>query len=279
MQIIWRERATSIRGAAGKHTPNMSGKKQRGEKAFVTYITAGLPDLEGTKALLKAQERAGCDVVELGIPFSDPVADGPVIQNASYKAICNGINLKKIFAAVEEVRKEGLELPVIFMMYYNTLLHYGVEAFVKKCGEAGVDGLIIPDLPFEEQEDLSNYLKDSDTTILIQLVSPVSGERIPVILEHARGFVYCVSSMGVTGQGANFHREVVQYLKQVKEVSKIPVMMGFGIRRAEDVRLMKDSIDGAIVGSHFIRLMEESGYSTAVAEEYCSSFKRELNRL
>lgn len=257
----------------------MQQLQQAGEKAFITYMTAGLPNLEGTKELLKAKERAGCDVVELGIPFSDPVADGPVIQNASYKAICNGINLKKVFTAVEEVRKEGLELPIIFMMYYNTVLHYGVEEFVKKCNEVGVDGLIIPDLPFEEQDEIKTYLNKCDATILIQLVSPVSGERIPMILENARGFVYCVSSMGVTGQGANFHKEVVQYLTKVKEISKIPVMMGFGIRTAEDVRPMKNIIDGAIVGSHFINLMEENDYRVEVAEDYCRTFKKELNQL
>ena len=257
----------------------MQQLQQAGEKAFITYMTAGLPNLEGTKELLKAKERAGCDVVELGIPFSDPVADGPVIQNASYKAICNGINLKKVFTAVEEVRKEGLELPIIFMMYYNTVLHYGVEEFVKKCNEVGVDGLIIPDLPFEEQNEIKSYLNKSEATILIQLVSPVSGERIPMILENARGFVYCVSSMGVTGQGANFHKEVVQYLTKVKEISKIPVMMGFGIRTAEDVRPMKNIIDGAIVGSHFINLMEENDYRVEVAEDYCRTFKKELNQL
>lgn len=257
----------------------MQQLQQAGEKAFITYMTAGLPNLEGTKELLKAKERAGCDVVELGIPFSDPVADGPVIQNASYKAICNGINLKKVFTAVEEVRKEGLELPIIFMMYYNTVLHYGVGEFVKKCNEVGVDGLIIPDLPFEEQDEIKTYLNKSEATILIQLVSPVSGERIPMILENARGFVYCVSSMGVTGQGANFHKEVVQYLTKVKEISKIPVMMGFGIRTAEDVRPMKDIIDGAIVGSHFINLMEENDYRVEVAEDYCRTFKKELNQL
>lgn len=256
----------------------MQQLQQAGEKAFITYMTAGLPNLEGTKELLKAKERAGCDVVELGIPFSDPVADGPVIQNASYKAICNGINLKKVFTAVEEVRKEGLELPIIFMMYYNTVLHYGVGEFVKKCNEVGVDGLIIPDLPFEEQDEIKTYLNKSEATILIQLVSPVSGERIPMILENARGFVYCVSSMGVTGQGANFHKEVVQYLTKVKEISKIPVMMGFGIRTAEDVRPMKDIIDGAIVGSHFINLMEENDYRVEVAEDYCRTFKKELNQ-
>ena len=249
----------------------MKALQEKGEKAFITYITAGLPDLEGTKKLLKAQEKAGLDVVELGIPFSDPVADGPVIQDASYKAICNGINLKKVFVTVEELRKEGSELPIVFMMYYNTVLHYGVEAFVKKCNEVGVDGLIIPDLPFEEQEEINQYLNQDDTTILIQLVSPVSGDRIPKILDGAKGFVYCVSSMGVTGQGAEFHKEVLSYLKRVK--------VGFGIRTAEDVKPMKDTFDGAIVGSHFIRLMEKNDYSTKVAAEYCSTFKKELNQL
>lgn len=257
----------------------MQQLQERGEKAFITYITAGLPDLDGTKAILKAQEEAGVDVIELGVPFSDPVADGPVIQDASYQAICNGTTLRGIFTAVGELRQEGMELPVIFMMYYNTVLHYGLEAFVKKCNETGVDGLIIPDLPFEEQEELSRYLEESDATILIQLVSPVSGKRIPMILENARGFVYCVSSMGVTGQGADFHKEVISYLNNVKKVSEIPVMMGFGIRTPEDVRPMKDVIDGAIVGSHFITLMKENGYSADVAKEYCSTFKKELNQM
>ena len=131
---------------------NACSKKQ--EKAFITYITAGLPDLAATKEIIRAQERGGCDVIELGVPFSDPVADGPVIQDASYRAICGGVNVKKIFAMMQELRTEGVTVPIIFMMYYNTILHYGVEAFVKRCNEAGVDGLIVPDLPFEEQEEL-----------------------------------------------------------------------------------------------------------------------------
>ena len=130
---------------------NACSKKQ--EKAFITYITAGLPDLAATKEIIRAQERGGCDVIELGVPFSDPVADGPVIQDASYRAIFGGVNVKKIFAMMQELRTEGVTVPIIFMMYYNTILHYGVEAFVKRCNEAGVDGLIVPDLPFEEQED------------------------------------------------------------------------------------------------------------------------------
>lgn len=253
--------------------------KEKNQKAFITYTTAGLPDLEGTKKLIRAQEEAGVDLIELGVPFSDPVADGPVIQNASYQAICKGVTLKKVFHTVEQMRAEGIQIPIIFMMYYNTVLHYGVKDFVKKCNEVGVDGLIIPDLPYEEQDEINEYLNQSDATILIQLVSPVSGKRIPKILEHAKGFVYCVSSMGVTGQAASFHKEVISYLTQVKQVSKIPVMMGFGIREAQDVAPMKDIIDGAIVGSHFITLLEENNFSTIAATNYCNKFKQDLNNL
>ena len=253
--------------------------KTKNEKAFITYITAGLPDLEKTKDIVRAQEKAGTDVIELGIPFSDPIADGPVIQAASYEAIQNGATLKKIFVMLEELRQEGVKIPIVFMMYYNTVLHYGVEEFVKKCNETGVDGLIIPDLPFEEQDEIQQLLDQSDKTIFIQLVSPVSKDRIPMILEHAKGFVYCVSSMGVTGQSGEFHKEVISYLKEVKKISKIPVMMGFGIKEAKDVTPMKDIIDGAIVGSHFINVMRENEFKADFAFEYCSKFKRELNDL
>ncbi len=258
---------------------SLAALQEKKEKAFITYMTAGLPDYDKTKEIIKAQEKAGTDMIELGIPFSDPVADGPVIQKASYDAILGGANLEKTFACMQELRAEKVEIPIVFMMYYNTVLHYGVDAFVKKCRACGVDGLIIPDLPFEEQEELQTALLNSDDTILIQLVSPVSKDRVPKILENARGFVYCVSSMGVTGQEGSFHREIINYLSYVKEVSNIPVMMGFGIRTAEDVRPMKDIIDGAIVGSHFINLMTENQFSAEAAVDYCSTFKRELNAL
>lgn len=256
----------------------MQKLQEDGKKAFILYMTAGLPDMEGCKQLIFALEKAGCDVLELGIPFSDPAADGPVIQAASYKSIQQGTNLKKVFELMAEVRNEGCKMPIVFMMYFNTVLYYGLEEFAKKCKEVGVDGLIIPDLPFEEQGQLQEILeKDAEYPILVQLVAPVSAQRIPMILENAKGFVYCVSSMGVTGQNADFHKNVVEYLKDVKKNSKIPVMMGFGIRTAKDVEPMKDIIDGCIVGSHFIQLMEQSGYSTEEAEEYCRSFKAELN--
>lgn len=262
----------------------LAGLQEKKEKAFITYITAGLPDYGKTKAIIKAQAQAGTDIIELGIPFSDPVADGPVIQAASYDAILGGATLEKTFTCMQELRQEGVELPIVFMMYYNTVLHYGVTSFAEKCRACGVDGLIIPDLPFEEQEELQTALAESNAkaeqeTILIQLVSPVSKDRVPMILENARGFVYCVSSMGVTGQAASFHREVMSYLANVKKISKIPVMMGFGIRTAEDVAPMKDVIDGAIVGTHFINLMREHAFSPEAAAEYCSTFKKELNAL
>lgn len=254
----------------------LSALKAEGKKAFITYITAGLPDMEQCGKLIKAQEEAGLDILELGIPFSDPAADGPVIQDASYRSILKGTTLRKVFDLVEKVRGEGVEMPIVFMMYYNTVLHYGIEKFVEKCAAVGVDGLIIPDLPMEEQTALKEALGNRDETLLIQLVSPVSGKRIPQILDGARGFVYCVSSMGVTGQSAQFHREIISYLNQVKDQSPIPVMMGFGIRTAADVEPMKDIIDGAIVGSHFINLMEEHNYDLQVARDYIQTFKREM---
>lgn len=253
--------------------------KKKKEKAFITYLTAGLPDMEKTKAVIKAQEAAGTDIAEIGVPFSDPIADGPVIQQASYESILGGTNIHACFAAVEELRAEGCELPLIFMLYYNTICHYGVEKFVERCREAGVDGLIVPDLPLEEQEEIKAALNGQDETILIQLVSPVSGQRVQKILKDARGFVYCVSSMGVTGQSGSFHKEVLHYLADVKAKSRIPVMMGFGITQASDIAPMKDFIDGAIVGSHFISLLRENDFAPEAAAAYCSAFKSELKKL
>lgn len=253
--------------------------KSKNEKAFITYITAGLPDYEKTKELVKVQEKAGTDIIELGVAFSDPIADGPVIQDASYRALLNGANIHKTFDLVKDLREEECNIPIIFMMYMNNVSNYGLEAFLDKCVEVGVDGLIIPDLPMEEQDDIKNLLKDRESLILIQLVSPVSKQRVPKILENARGFVYCVSSMGVTGQGGSYHKDIIDYLSFVKKESHIPVMMGFGIRTAADVAPMKDIIDGAIVGSNFITLMDENNFDSNVAAEYCSTFKKELNAL
>lgn len=257
----------------------MDKLQKEGKKAFITYLTAGLPDYATTKAVIKAQEGI-TDVIELGIPFSDPTADGPVIQQASYEAIQNGATLKKTFDLMDELRREGSSQPIVFMMYYNTIVNYGLKEFAQRCSSAGVDGLIVPDLPYEEQDALKEALyMTGDATILIQLVSPISSERIPRILSDAKGFVYCVSAMGVTGQGGTYHKDVTDYLKSVKAVSKIPVMMGFGIRTAADVAPMKDVIDGAIVGTYFINLLREAGFDPEAASEYVSTFKKELNMI
>lgn len=251
--------------------------KKENKKAFITYMTAGLPDMKKTEEIIKVQAEAGIDIIELGIPFSDPTADGPVIQDASYKSIQKGTNLKKVFELVKEVRKE-CEVPIVFMLYYNTILYYGVENFVNKCIECSVDGLIIPDLPFEETFEIKEFIdKKENAPYLIPLVSPVSKERIPMLVEEAKGFVYCVSSMGVTGQDAHFHKEIKNYLESVKSISKIPVMMGFGIRTAKDVEAYKEIIDGCIVGSHLINIMEKSNYDTDTIREYITTFKAELN--
>lgn len=254
----------------------MKALQERNEKALITYITAGLPDLEKTKEIIKAQERAGIDVIELGIPFSDPVADGPVIQDASFRAIQNGTNLRKVFVMMEELRKE-CNTPIVFMMYYNTVQFYGLDAFVEKCIETGVDGVIVPDLPYEEQAPLKAALEKENAPLLIQLLSPVSKGRIPMVLENTRGFVYCVSQMGVTGKDADFHKNIREYLADVKAVSKVPVMLGFGIKTAEDVKPYEDLIDGAIVGTQFIRVLEANDFDTSKAYEYVNTFKKEMN--
>lgn len=250
--------------------------KSEGKKAFITYMTAGLPDMEKSIEIIKAQYEAGIDIIEIGVPFSDPVADGPVIQDASYQAILKGVTLSKVFDMVEVLRKT-CEVPIVFMMYYNTILYYGLDNFAKKCQNVGVDGLIIPDLPYEEQGELKSALeKVEGAPYIIQLVSPVSGDRIPMITKDAKGFIYCVSSMGVTGQDKSFHKNVKEYLGKVNESSQIPIMMGFGIKTAEDVKNYKEVIDGAIVGSHFIRLLNDTNYDLNAVKEYVSTFKKEL---
>lgn len=250
--------------------------KEKKEKAFVTYMVAGLPDLNRTKELLRVQEEAGVDVVELGIPFSDPVADGPVIQDASYQSICLGTSLQNVFQMMKELRKESMEIPVVFMMYYNTILHYGLGEFAKMCRETGVDGLIVPDLPLEEQEELQDALQKEAGAILIQMVSPASKKRLPAILKGARGFVSCVSSMGAAGQENTCHREVLSYLREVKEASDLPVFMGFESPTPKDVAPMRNMIDGVIVGSHFVKFLQDSDYSAEEAKKYCRELKQAL---
>ena len=248
--------------------------QEKNEKAFITYITAGLPDMERCAKLIRAQEEAGLDILELGIPFSDPAADGPVIQDTSYRSILKGTSLRKCFDLVESVRKDGCELPIVFMMYYNTVFHYGLDKFAEKCAEVGVDGLIIPDLPLEEQQPLKDALAKQDATILIQLVAPVSGKRIPEILKDAKGFVYCVSSLGVTGMRSQITTDIGAMVKLVKAQKDIPCAVGFGISTPEQAKKMAVQADGVIVGSAIVKLCESYGADCVpYIKEYVKSMK------
>lgn len=276
LQIIGRKKRFELekRRKMNRIEKRMNLLKERKEKAFITYMTAGLPDIEGTKALIRAQEEAGVDVLELGIPFSDPVADGPVIQDASYKSICLGTNLKKVFLMMEEIRSEGVEIPVAFMLYYNTILSCGVETFAAACKKAGVDGVIVPDLPMEEQEELLCALERENAAALIQTVSLASEGRIPEILKRARGFVRCVFQICADGQGEMFPAKERECLKAVKTASNLPVMVDAGIRKPKDAALVLDLIDGVVEGTYLMQLLKENQYSADAAKAYCSDFKK-----
>ena len=244
-------------------------------KAFIPFITCGDPSLEVTEQLVYAMEEAGADLIELGIPFSDPTAEGPVIQRANVRALSGGVTTDKVFDMVVKIRKNS-SVPMVFMTYANVVFSYGTERFIKTAAEIGMDGLILPDVPYEEKEEFDSVCKKYDMD-LISLIAPTSHERISMIAKEASGFVYCVSQMGVTGKGANFHKDIREYLAAVKQTSAIPVMVGFGIRTAKDIEPFEDIVDGAIVGSNLLRILEESNYSVDAVKEYVSGFKKELN--
>jgi tryptophan synthase alpha chain len=229
--------------------------KNENKKALIPYICAGDPSLEMTEKLIPMLERAGADIVELGVPFSDPLADGPVIQAASLRSLGAGFKLDKFFATVVNIRKSS-ELPLVCMVYYSTIFGYGAEKFVQKCVESGIDGLIVPDLPYEEYDEFKPIVDKTDLA-LIPLVAITSGDRIEMITKVGKGFVYCVSSLGVTGERNSFDTRVDDFLKAVKAVSDIPVCVGFGISKREDVARFEQITDGAIVGSAIVRKIHE----------------------
>ena len=248
--------------------------KNKGEKALITYITCGDPKIELTEEFVYAKERAGADIIELGIPFSDPLADGPIIQAAATRALENGIKLKDIFQCVENIRKNS-QVPLVFMVYYNTVVNYGELRFVEKCEEIGIDGIIIPDLPYEESVELRAHLKSKELA-LIPLIAPNSGNRIEKLVEDAKGFIYCVSSLGVTGVRNEFAKTMKDYLKSVKDSTDVPVAVGFGFSKPEDLETVKDVVDGVIVGSAIIKCVDETSQDIASLENLVSKLKNAL---
>ena len=241
-------------------------------KAFIPFISCGDPSLEITEQLVYAMEEAGADLIELGIPFSDPTAEGPVIQEANVRALSGGVTTDKVFDMVAKIRQKTA-IPMVFMTYANVVFSYGTEHFIKKAAEVGMDGLIIPDVPFEEKEEFDTVCKQYGLD-LISLIAPTSHERITQIAKEANGFVYCVSSLGVTGTRTQITTDIGGMVKLVKAVKDIPCAVGFGISTPEQAKKMAAQSDGAIVGSAIVKLCAAHGENCVpYVKEYVKSMK------
>lgn len=240
-------------------------------KAFIPFITCGDPDLETTAAAVRAAAANGADLIELGIPFSDPTAEGPVIQGANLRALKGGVTTDKIFAFVKELRQD-VKLPMVFMTYANVVFSYGAEKFISTCKEIEIDGLILPDLPYEEKEEFLPVCHKYGVD-LISLIAPTSENRIAMIAKEAEGFLYIVSSLGVTGTRSEIKTDLASIVKVVRQNTSIPCAIGFGISTPEQARKMADIADGAIVGSAIIKLLEKYGKN---APGYIGEYVKEM---
>lgn len=243
-----------------------------GGKAFIPFITCGDPSLEVTEQIVYAMEEAGADLIELGIPFSDPTAEGPVIQGANVRALSGGVTTDKIFDMVVKIRRNS-QIPMVFMTYANVVFSYGTERFVRTAAEIGMDGLILPDVPFEEKAEFDMVCKKYGLD-LISLIAPTSHERIARIAKEAEGFVYCVSSLGVTGMRSQITTDIGAMVQLVKKEKDIPCAVGFGISTPEQAAKMAAQADGAIVGSAIVKLCDTYGDGCVpYIKEYVKSMK------
>ncbi|MBO7373340.1 MAG: tryptophan synthase subunit alpha [Oscillospiraceae bacterium] len=230
-------------------------------KAFIAFITCGDPDLNTTAECVRAAVRGGADLIELGIPFSDPTAEGPVIQSANARALAGGVTTDKIFDMVTELRRD-VTVPMVFMTYANVVYSYGTERFCERCVETGIDGMILPDVPFEEKEEFAPICRTHGLSF-ISVIAPTSENRIAMIAREAEGFLYIVSSMGVTGVRSEITTDIGAMVKLVREHTGIPCAVGFGISTPEQAGKMAALSDGAIVGSAIVRLIAEHGQNAA----------------
>lgn len=243
-------------------------------KAFIAFLTCGDPDLETTAKLVRALAANGADLIELGIPFSDPTAEGPVIQGANVRALTGGVTTDKIFGMVKELRCD-VTVPLVFMTYANVVFSYGTERFVKTAAEAGIDGIILPDVPFEEKEEFAPICRQYGLSF-ISLIAPTSRDRISGIAREAEGFVYCVSSLGVTGVRSRITTDVAALVALVRQANPdIPCGVGFGISTPEQAREMARHADGVIVGSAIVKLVEQYGRDAApYVADYAAGMKK-----
>lgn len=241
-------------------------------KVFIPFITGGDPDVETTYELIKTMAENGADIIEIGIPFSDPIAEGPVIQEADLRALSSGTTTDALFDLVVRLRKE-IDIPLIFMTYMNPIYVYGTERFMKRCAEVGIDGVIVPDVPFEEKAELNSYCKANGID-LISMIAPTSQERIETIAKEAEGFIYCVSSLGVTGVRTEITTDIGTMVKHVKAVTDVPVAVGFGISTPEQAKKMAGLSDGAIVGSAIVKMVAKYGKDAVpYVADYVKSMK------
>lgn len=242
-------------------------------KAFVAFITCGDPDLETTAAAVRAAVANGADLIELGIPFSDPTAEGPVIQGANIRALSGGVTTDKIFDLVRDLRTD-ITVPMVFMTYANVVFSYGTETFISTCKEIGIDGLIFPDIPYEEKEEFLPICHKYDVE-LISLIAPTSENRISMIAKEAEGFLYIVSSLGVTGTRSEIKTDLKSIVDVVRQNTDIPCAIGFGISTPEQAGKMAAISDGAIVGSAIVKLIEKYGKeSPKYVGEYVKAMKK-----
>lgn len=241
-------------------------------KAFIAFITCGDPDIETTAKAVREAVKNGADLIELGIPFSDPTAEGPVIQGANIRALKGGITTDDVFTLVKELRKD-VYVPFVFMTYANVVFSYGTERFAKKCMETGVDGIILPDLPYEEKDEFQPDFSKYGVT-LISLIAPTSENRIAMIAKEAEGFLYIVSSLGVTGTRDEIKTDLDSIVKVVRQNTDIPCAIGFGISTPKQAKEMADISDGAIVGSAIVKYLEKYGKDAPkYIGEYVKSMK------
>ena len=244
-------------------------------KAFIAFTTGGDPDIETTEKLVLAMEEAGADIIEIGIPFSDPVAEGVVIQNADERALRNGCTTDKLFDMVKRLRQRT-DVPLIFMTYLNPVYTYGKDRFLRNCVECGIDGIIVPDMPYEERVELADVC-DQYKVDLISMIAPTSNERTATIAQDAKGFVYCVSSLGVTGVRSQITTDISEMVANVRAVSDVPCAIGFGISTPEQAKSMSTIADGVIVGSAIVRIVGKYGRDCIEpVREYVSSMKKAM---
>ena len=227
------------------------------KKVFIPFITAGDPSLEKTEEMIYAMENAGAGIIEIGIPFSDPVAEGPVIQEADLRALAAGCKTDKIFAMLKRVR-QNTKVPLVFLTYINPIFTYGCDKFFKNCRDCDISGVIIPDVPFEEKGEVAGYCKKYGVD-LISLIAPTSEQRIKMIARDATGYIYLVSSLGVTGVRTTITTDIGAIVEQIRQVTKVPIAVGFGIATPEQAEKMAKISDGAIVGSAIVKIVAANG--------------------